>query len=214
MAEESLSPHPPFWRNAGLHVLLASIAGLFAWFVSRSDSEASFADQLQTCLSEQRRLIEENIALSSLKDARVIALMAFADRAPWPMWLKEANLGTREDPKMLWVNRAYYLEYGLDTFAYQGRTDPEVWGEAIGRKFVDLDWQVIDSRRPVTTLERVPVDPNNPDGPINWVIVTKYMVENHIGGDIIWVGGIFVPDKFVRMAMDHASKSDITVILE
>ena len=214
MSEEVLIPNRNFWRNAGLHVLLASTAGLFAWFVSRSDSEPSFAEQLQVSLSEQRRLIEENFVLSSLKDERVIALMAFADRAPWPMWLKEANLITREDPEMLWVNRAYYLEYGLDTFAYQGRTDPEVWGEAIGRKFVDLDWKVIDSRRPVTTLERVPVDPLNPDGEINWVIVTKYMVENHTGLNIVWVGGILVPDKFVRMAMDHASKSNITVILE
>lgn len=214
MSEEVLIPNRNFWRNSGLHVLLASIAGLFAWFVSQSDSEASFAEQLQQCMIDQRLLIQENIALSALKDDRVAALMAFADRSPWPMWLREANLITRADPVMLWVNRAYYLEYGIDTFAYQGRTDREVWGNAIGGSFVELDWKVIDGRRPVTTLERVPVDPMNPDGPINWVIVTKYMVENHDGANIVWVGGILVPDKFVRLAMDHASKSDITVILE
>ena len=202
MPEEVLIPNRNFWRNSGLHVLLASMAGLFAWFVSQSDLEASFAEQLQQCMIDQRLLIQENIALSALKDDRVAALMAFADRSPWPMWLREANLITRADPVMLWVNRAYYLEYGIDTFAYQGRTDREVWGN------------VIDGRRPVTTLERVPVDPMNPDGPINWVIVTKYMVENHDGANIVWVGGILVPDKFVRLAMDHASKSDITVILE
>ena len=207
-----------FWPSAILAVVLATITGVGAYLAAsdsgRTAAEATFSSQLLICLEEQRRLIEENTLLHSLKDDKVSALMAFADRAPWPMWIKEANTKTREDPKMLWVNRAYYVEYGVDTLSYQGRTDRDVWGDEVGGAFIDVDWSVIDSTRPRTTLERVPVNPENPEGSAHWVIVTKYRVNNTLGKDIVWVGGILVPDKFVRTAIEYIDSGVTGLVVE
>ena len=113
---------------------------------------------------------------------------------PIPMWMKD-ELGT-----MISLNDEYeklfLVPLGKTRDDYIGKNDIDFWGKEIGEIYARNDQVVVQSKKPMVTLEPI----NTKDG-MNKVYVIKYpylINENYVVG----LGGIVIGEDFVESLIE------------
>jgi hypothetical protein len=109
---------------------------------------------------------------------------------PIPAWLKLYDKDSDEFV-MLKINRAYENEWGIPAIRYENRTDTEIWGKKLAKRFKENDIRVLESLQPLIVHEQVPAHKNANTENIEWVI-GKFPVSID-GQSYNAVGGIAIP---------------------
>jgi PAS domain-containing protein len=139
---------------------------------------------MQAIQNEQQTQIKN---LEVYQRERIGQSTALIEYMPFPAWLKIVD--PEGAPRMAYVNRAYEEIYGIPALSYIGKTDVEVWGDEIGKRFVANDFEVILSNRPLIKGERVQLS----DGSYAIHLISKFPVRLADGTEVEGVGGISIP---------------------
>lgn len=187
-------------KNGALTSAAAIIIALGAVLVDwRQENRIDYQDVLRDLSSEITRLrgVERNCTelmmqygreISDLR-TKIVMLESAQMSSPLPMWLK--STGTDDRPGvMLAVNRAYedmfLLPFGKTADDYIGRTDAEIWGDALGSGYWENDLSVIRSGNSLDILEVNPLTDKRT------LRVIKY--PRMYNGRIIGIAGIAIID--------------------
>ena len=113
---------------------------------------------------------------------------------PIPMWMKD-ELGT-----MISLNDEYeklfLVPLGKTREDYIGKNDIDFWGKEIGEIYARNDQVVVQSKKPMVTLEPI----NTKDG-MNKVYVIKYPYLIN-GNYVVGLGGIAIEEWFVESLIE------------
>lgn len=94
------------------------------------------------------------------------------------MWIKDAAL------KMVFINKAYELEFGIDVNTYNNQLDSHVWPAHIAAEYECNDRKVVAEMKPINVVEHH-VDSSGTERPI---IIVKWPLE--LDGNFLGVAGI------------------------
>jgi len=149
----------PVLAHSLTSIISASIVALFAF---GGDLSTSRTGQLRIAF-DRIEVLEKTI---SVKDQQIASLQAdiivlkaqvqtrgnplkpvfdYMDNLDRPAWLKVYH-PDRNEFRMIHINPAYEQTYNVTNDFYRGRTDQEVHGSELAKKFLTLDLQVIGRR--------------------------------------------------------------------
>jgi hypothetical protein len=140
----------------------------------------SILKQHETQLNEMQGTISE-------LRSQIILLESATNDLPFPMWLKDI------ESTMLYVNEEYenlFLKpMGLTTLDYMGKKDVDIWGEEIGKKYIESDKKTLAMKgKSYLTLDPIILNGNNLSE--HWKII-KYL--RFVGKVVVGIGGIAIP---------------------
>lgn len=145
-----------------------------------TDIEA--AEAKYEVLSKRLELCQRGLSEATLPP--IGALKSALEAIPGPAWIKRAvpQDNGRTQFEMLMVNAAYERRYGVTERYYRGRTDFEVWPEAVAKASHEEDLYVYALRTRRRNSMALPANPHREPGPDNPAIPTE-----------IWRGVVELP---------------------
>lgn len=135
---------------------------------------------------EKRSRDLENIVASQFNRVQILEL--YCEMIPGPVWFKKMDLNN--ELRMYFVNSKFTEVWGVTCEYYLDKTDMEVWGEEVGRKFHEADILVLKYKRGHRIIEKIPNDPFDPTSPVKEWVVWKFPVMD--ASKIIGIGGIAI----------------------
>lgn len=149
------------------------------------------SDRLKSVEEECRELRLANISLAS-KNMKLEAkldeqfnhlsvLHSYFEHIGTPCWLKGI------DGRMIYINTAYEKEWSISRLKYEGNTDYDVWPKGVADKAVLNDNVVLTKLKGLTFKQRLPVDPEDPNGEYMTYTILKWPVMHR--DEVIGVGG-------------------------
>jgi len=200
----------------GITVLLSGLAGVLTWvtsnFVSKRQSKRDDFKAISDAYAieferQNKKLIDLEARIQACADNEaeqaskirnlqltIKSISIQGLQLPIPMWMKD-ELGT-----MISLNddyeKSFLLPLGKSREDYIGKTDIEFWGKEIGEIYSRNDQVVIQSKKPMVTVE-----PINTAVGIDKVYVIKYpylISEQYVVG----LGGIAISEDFVESLIE------------
>jgi len=195
----------------GITVLLSGVVGALTWvtsnFVSKRQSKRDDFKAISDAYAieferQNKKLIDLEARVQACADNEaeqaskirnlqltIKSISIQGLQLPIPMWMKD-ELGT-----MISLNddyeKSFLLPLGKSREDYIGKTDVEFWGKEIGEIYSSNDQAVIQSKKPMVTVE-----PINTVKGIDKVYAIKYpylISEQYVVG----LGGIAISEDFV-----------------
>lgn len=83
----------------------------------------------------------------NLLDPRYRELQALIMCCPYPMWFKDTEF------KMVFLNKAYELEFGVTVQEYNNKFDENIWPEDVAVEYRQNDLQVLTTQKPISVIE-------------------------------------------------------------
>ena len=195
----------------GITVFLSGVVGVLTWvtsnFVSKRQSKRDDFKAISDAYAieferQNKRLIDLEARIQACADNEaeqaskirnlqltIKSISIQGLQLPIPMWMKD-ELGT-----MISLNddyeKSFLLPLGKSREDYIGKTDVEFWGKEIGEIYSSNDQVVIQSKKPMVTVE-----PINTVKGIDKVYAIKYpylISEQYVVG----LGGIAISEDFV-----------------
>jgi PAS domain S-box-containing protein len=139
-------------------------------------------------------LVQERSRAQSERRASEARFRAFMQHSPAIAFMKST------DGRYVFGNAAWAAQFGKPSDALVGRTDFDLWPEAIALAFQASDRQALMSRHPVELVE----SGTRHDGTIQWWTTLKFVIEQDDGAPLI--GGIAL-DITPRMRAEHALRA-------
>lgn len=214
--------HIDYFKYVVIPLVSAGLTFLGTWLVSKNKSKetdstknSQFIDQLMTNVefltTQVNELRTDNAKLHSLiSDLKmenlklstkiseqfnyIEIIKSYYEHMPVPAWLKD------KESRMFFINSKYESLFGVTKMQYQNRTDEEVWGEVIGKIYQKHDKKVMDANKGVIVSEKVPSNPEDPEGDYNMWKILKFPI--YLDGELFGVGGIAI-EKLNKTAIKN-----------
>lgn len=171
------TPGKPGWGGIVPTVLSVIATMSVAWFAFLGDKgsaqEGDMSERLGVAFSRmddlERKMtglrveldacLLDNLELTTQVRSRtdpIQILQSYLDTFPEPAWIKEVHTNPQTGEvefRMLVINRAYENEYGVSRFNYIGKTDFEIWPQAVAERFYSSDMIAYNTKRATKEVE-------------------------------------------------------------
>ncbi len=101
-----------------------------------------------TAMIEQLSKTVDRMEGYYLLDPHYKELQALISCCPYPMWFKDTDL------RMVYLNKAYELEFGISVVQYASRLDHEIWPKFVADEYAHNDRLVVSTQQPISVVER------------------------------------------------------------